>query len=78
MRSRCVKIVCENGGLILLRVKPVLVGPNGMDPFGPEIVAQYEEVLLKSEAEGVKIRALLFCKSEFRVYLRPQSLTSTL
>lgn len=62
MRSRCVKIVRDNEGLILFRVKPVLVGSNGMDPFGPEVVTQYEEVLLKSEAAGVKIRALLFCK----------------
>ena len=51
-----------NSGQHYFRVKPILVGSNGVDPFGPEIVTMYEEVLLRSEAAGVKIRALLFCK----------------
>jgi hypothetical protein len=57
------------------RVKPVLVGSSGMDPFEPEIVTRYEETLLRSEAAGVKIQALLFCKWEFESIFIPQSLT---
>ena len=40
----------------------MLVESNGVDLFGPEIVTRYEETLLRSEAGGVKIQALLFCK----------------
>ena len=60
------------------RVKPVLVEPRGVDPFGVEIVPRYEETLLRSEAAGVKIRALLFCKWEFESIFTPQSLTTIL
>jgi len=62
MRSRYVESVDENANQYYFRVKPVLVGSNGVNPFGPGIVTRYEETLLRSEAAGVKIRALLFCK----------------
>jgi len=62
MRSRYVKNLAVNSGQYYFRVKPVLVESNEVDPFGPEIVALYEEALLRSKAAGVKIRALLFCK----------------
>lgn len=62
VRPRYVKNVAENGGRYDVRVKPVLVESNEFDPFGSEIVTQYEEMLLRSQAAGVEIRALLFCK----------------
>jgi len=60
------------------RVKPVLVASNGVDPFEPDIVARFEDTLLRSEAAGVKIQALLFCKWEFEFIFIPRSLTLTL
>jgi hypothetical protein len=47
----------------------VLVASNGVDPFEIEVVARYEDTLLRSNAAGVKIRALFFCKLEFRVHV---------
>lgn len=61
-----------------VRVKPVLVDPRGVDPFGPEIVTRHEETLLRSEAAGVKIRALLFCKWEFKSTFTAQWLMTIL
>ena len=56
----------------------MLVESRDVDPFGPEIVARYEETLLRSEAAGVKIRALLFCKWEFKSIFTSLSLTTIL
>lgn len=42
-------------------VKTVAVAFGKVDPCGPQCVQKYEEALLKSNEEGVKIRALMLC-----------------
>ena len=42
-------------------VKTVTVAFEKVDPFSVEAVAKYEETLLRSEKEGVKVRGLILC-----------------
>ncbi|KAJ4292727.1 hypothetical protein N0V90_009390 [Kalmusia sp. IMI 367209] len=42
-------------------VKVVQVTFGDIDPCGPDCVAKYEESLLRSNAEGTKVRALMLC-----------------
>ena len=43
------------------KLTPVIVSLKGLDPFSVEAVARYEEELIKSEKNGVKVRLLILC-----------------
>lgn len=39
----------------------MLVSMKGVDPLGLDCIARYEDALIKAEASGTKIRALILC-----------------
>jgi aspartate/methionine/tyrosine aminotransferase len=44
------------------KLKPVHVSLKGINPFSKEVVKHYEQELLRSERQGIKVRMLILCQ----------------